>query len=161
MKLSPASKRPHQTVAARRVFIPLVFGVVLMFSGCASPPPRNAAYPGGRDFLLRVAGKLQQHGFEVQNIQEGEAKVACFMEFVAATGTLTIGVTTKNPQYDLKQREAEFAELMATISGLGNYGLEVREFLYYPAQPHVVEFCAGKLIIRPPQSKSPVEASKK
>lgn len=132
----------------------LAVALAIAFSGCASPP-RNAAHPGGREFLLGVAGELQKHGIEVQNIQEGAAADRSFMEFVAGNATLTIGVTATDTNKPVAERRRDFKELVDTISGLAAHGLEVREFLFYPSAPHVVEFCDGKLTIRPPQPMTP------
>lgn len=151
-----ANPRPRQN-AVKHFFLMLLVGLALGVCGCANTPPRNAAYDGGREFLFKVAGKLQRHGFDVRNIMEGQATNCSFMEFVAANGTLTIGIATNvtGAATNMNQRLAEFKELTETISGLAAHGLEVREFLYYPTKPHVVEYCDGRLIIRPPQKKSP------
>jgi hypothetical protein len=132
----------------------LVMQLVILASGCVSRP-RNPAFPGGREFLLGMAGELEKHGIEVKNIKEGAATGKSFLEYVAANATLTVGLTDTDARKDFSIREKEFKELVRTISGLTRHGLEVREFLYYPSAPHTVEFCDGKLIMRSPEPIAP------
>lgn len=157
----PSRRKCNSDTGQARWLVPigsLILALALACAGCVSTP-RNAAHPGGREFLLGVAGQLQRHGFEVQNVQEGVAADRSFLEFVAANATLTVGVTAADANKPVADRCRDFKELIDTISGLAAHGLEVRDFLFYPAEPHVVEFCDGKLTMRPPRPMAPRTAA--